>query len=92
MILIAKLDTAKGYLVACKRLEEGERRWLSPATHRVALIGPAGVVRRYDIPAGSDACAAARARNIADMGRSGLLDPAPRWKRKRRWIASGPRS
>lgn len=79
MALIAKLDTAaEGYTVMCDRLEDGERRYLSTATHRVTLEGPAGVtVRSCQVPAETDACALARARNVVDMIGMGLLDPAP---------------
>lgn len=64
------------YTLACDHLEAGEVRRLSTATHRVALFDHGGkVVRRYDIPAGSDACAIARAGNVVDMLSSGLLAP-----------------
>lgn len=78
MIRVAKLDTAAGYSVTCERLPPSGSPWLSSATHRVTLQDAAGVtVRTYPVPAGSDACALARSRNVVDLIGSGLLDPAP---------------
>lgn len=70
---------AGNHVLAVGSIREGDRKYLSTATHvlHIASEADAGAsMRRWQFPAGTDACALARAQNFIDMFKSGLMDPA----------------